>query len=185
MPGWAWIVLGVVVVAILAAVGIALVRKQRTTRLRRTFGPEYERAVSEYGGQSKAESELESRRRRREELTIRPLEPAARERYVQQWRSLEARFLDDPGGALSHADALVLEVMEERGYPMDDFEQRSADISVDHAAVVQHYRAAHAISMANAHGRASTEDMRQAVIHYRALFEELLGDRRDERREAP
>jgi hypothetical protein len=184
MAGWVWIVVAVVVLTILVSVAVGLMRRRRSTQLREGFGPEYDHAVSEHGGRSEAEADLIARRKRREQLDIRPLEPAARQRYLEQWQVVQARFVDDPSGAQSQADTLVLEVMRARGYPTDDFEQRAADISVDHPRVVEHYRAAHGISVAAIHGQASTEDMRQAVVHYRALFEELLGDEAHQQREA-
>jgi hypothetical protein len=181
MPVWAWIVIAVAVVLVVAAVAWAMYRRRRSRMLRGRFGPEYDRAVAERGGRWKAESELAARQRRRQELDIRPLEPAARERYMVEWRGTKARFVDDPGGAVAEADRLITQVMRDRGYPMEDFEQRSADISVDHANVVDDYRAAHAISMANDHGQASTEDLRQAMVHYRRLFEDLLETRGPDR----
>jgi hypothetical protein len=171
---WLLIVLVVVVVVLAAVVAWALVGKRRTQRLRSQFGPEYDRAMTEADNRRSAESELEARRRRREDLDIRPLSPEARERYARSWRDAQARFVDAPAEAIRQADALTMEVMRERGYPVDDFDQRSADISVDHPDVVENYRAAHGISMASEHGKASTEDLRQGMVHYRALFEELL-----------
>jgi hypothetical protein len=181
VPMWAWIVIAIGIVAILAIVAWAMYNRRRSRMLQDRFGPEYGRAVAELGSKRQAETELASRQRRREELAIRPLAPAARERYVGMWRKTQARFVDDPAGAVGEADHLVIEVMRERGYPMEDFEQRAADVSVDHPHVVDNYRAAHAISMANDHGKASTEDLRQAMVHYRGLFDELLEGPRSER----
>jgi len=181
MPLWAWIVMGVAVVLVVAAAVWMAFRKRRSGQLQERFGPEYERAVDEQGGRWKAESELAGRQRRREKLEIRSLDPAARERYTAEWQATQARFVDEPAGAVTQADRLVIQVMSDRGYPMEDFEQRSADISVDHPHVVDDYRAGHAISMANEHGRASTEDLRQAMVHYRRLFEDLLESRREDR----
>jgi len=177
-----------IVVAILAAllVGAAalLARRRRSQQLREGFGPEYQRTVAEHGDRRAAESELLERRQRREELEIRELEPAARERYDERWRAAQRRFVDEPGQAVAEADELVAAVMRDRGYPVeDDFDRRAADVSVDHPVVVEHYRAAHAISTQSAGGDADTEDLRQAMVHYRALFAELLGGdtgRRDE-----
>jgi hypothetical protein len=179
MPAWAWILIIVVLVAIAAFVAWSVMAKRRTGHLRDRFGPEYDRAVREQEGRRGAERELTQREKRREELEIRPLAPEARQRYADSWRNAQARFVDQPSEAVHEADLLVVSVMRDRGYPMEDFEQRSADISVDHPQVVDNYRAAHGISLANDHDQASTEDLRQAMVHYRALFEELLGDRED------
>jgi hypothetical protein len=173
MSAWIWVVIAIVVIAVIAIAWYAA-RRRRTEGLRRQFGPEYERTVEEAGRPRVAESELESRRRRRAALDIRPLAPGARTRYADEWRAAQARFVDDPAGAVAQADTLVVQVMRERGYPMDDFEQQAADVSVDHPQVVGDYRAAHDISTRSANGRAETEDLRQAMVHYRALFEDLL-----------
>ena len=165
------------VVAAIVVIGIvawAIAKRRRTASLHERFGPEYDRAVTEGGSRRTGETELRERVKRRDELDIRPLSPAAADRYASEWRDVQARFVDSPEGALHEADTLITSVMRERGYPMDDFEQRSADISVDHADVVQDYRAAHGISLANDHGAASTEDLRQAMVHYRSLFERML-----------
>jgi len=180
MPIWAWIVIGVVAVAAIALAVWAAYRKKRTEQLRRTFGPEYDREV-QMADRRSAESELEERQRRRKELDIRPLHPAARARFQESWRETQARFVDSPSEAVREADELVTRVMAERGYPMDEFEQRAADVSVDHPDVVGNYRAAHAFSMANDRGEAETEDLRQAMVHFRSLFEELLESGPDER----
>lgn len=173
MDAWIWIVIVVAVLAI--AFGVYMMTsRRRTGALRDQFGPEYDKTVDESGGRRAAESELKERVDRREELDIRPLTPAAADRYAGEWRDVQARFVDAPGAAVGEADRLVIAVLRERGYPMDDFEQRAADISVDHADVVENYRAAHGISLANDQDRASTEDLRQAMVHYRTLFERLL-----------
>jgi len=164
----------IVIVLIVLALAWFLMRQQRTARLRKQFGPEYERAVSESGSRQAAEAELEDRRARREKLEIIALEPAARDRYLEQWRLVQAQFVDSPTEATRAADRLINEVMRDRGYPVEDFEQRAADISVDHPQVVDDYRAAHAVAEANERSEASTEDLRQALVHYRSLFEELL-----------
>jgi hypothetical protein len=174
MPAWVWVIVAIVVIVAIALAVWAAMRKRRTESLRQQFGPEYERTVDDADNPRDAESELEERRRRRAELDIRPLAPAARGRYADEWRSVQARFVDDPAGAVGQADALVTQVMRERGYPMDDFDQRAADVSVDHPQVVGDYRAAHDISMRSSNGDAETEDLRQAMVHYRALFEQLL-----------
>jgi cytoskeletal protein RodZ len=178
MPAWLWIVIAVVVIVAVALAVWAAMRKRRTEQLRQQFGPEYDRTVEETGAERDAQSELEARRRRRAELEIRPLAPGARTRYAEEWRSVQARFVDDPSGAVAQADTLVTQVMRERGYPMDDFDQRAADVSVDHPDVVGDYRSAHDISTRSANGEAETEDLRQAMVHYRALFERLLEEDR-------
>jgi hypothetical protein len=164
----------IVIVVIVLALAWILMRQQRTARLRKQFGPEYERAVSESGSRQAAEAELEDRRARREKLEIVALEPAARDRHLEEWRLVQAQFVDSPTEATRAADRLINEVMRERGYPVEDFEQRASDISVDHPQVVDDYRAAHAVAEANERSEASTEDLRQALVHYRSLFEELL-----------
>lgn len=163
-----------VVVVLLLVAGIVLMRRRRSDTLREHFGPEYHRTVHEMGSPSKAEAELMARRKRVEKLRIVPLAPADAERFTREWRSLQARFVDSPQGALFEADQLVRELMLKRGYPMGDFDSRAADISVDHPAVVDHYRAAHGIMLRDQRGEADTEAMRQAIVHYRALFGELL-----------
>ena len=178
MDTWVWIVIAVAAVVVLAVLAAWLAaRRRRTGRLQEQFGPEYERTVEESGARRRAEAELEERRERRAALDVRPLAPAARDRYLERWRVVQERFIDDPGGAVSDADHLVNQVMRERGYPVeDDFERRAADVSVDHPHLVENYRAAYAVAGANARGEASTEELRQAVVHYRSLFDELLGE---------
>jgi hypothetical protein len=166
-----------VILMILALLAVAVflhARRHASHTLERRFGPEYGRAVDEYGSRSKAEAELKARQKRVEQLHIAPLSPADAARFNADWKSLQARFVDNPKGSLVEADALVRELMHKRGYPMGDFESRAADISVDHPGVVDHYRAAHEIALLDRHGEVDTEGMRQAVIHYRALFADLL-----------
>jgi predicted nucleic acid-binding protein len=178
------LLLVVVVVAALAYWALTR-RRRRTEQLRERFGPEYEHAVEERGDRRQAEAELAERRERRARLDIRPLDPGARERYGERWQAAQRRFVDKPIEAVGEADALVAAVMSERGYPVsDEFDQRAADISVDHPVVVEHYRAAHEISLRTTAGEASTEDLRQAMVHFRALFDELLGrEKRPDREE--
>lgn len=183
-----WVLVGVVVV-LLVVIGLLLARQRRSQQLKQAFGPEYRRAVAEHGDQRSAEKELTSRRRRVERFEIRPLDPASRERYSERWGATQRYFVDEPVAAVGEAHALVQEVMRERGYPVeDDFEQRAADISVDHPGVVENYRAAHQISLEAQNGQASTEDLRQSMVHFRALFEDLLApgddEQTDERRPA-
>ena len=167
----------IIVIALIVVIGVAvwLYSQQRKTKeLRGSFGPEYERAVHETGDRGKAEAELEGRKERVEQLKLRSLEPREREQFAESWKSAQAQFVDDPQGAITEADRLVAEVMQVRGYPVGEFEQRAADVSVEHPRVVEHYRAAHAIAQKNEQGSAETEDLRQAMVHYRALFEDLL-----------
>jgi hypothetical protein len=173
MPAWIWVIIVVAVIAVIALVALSAARRRK---VQSRFGPEYGRAVEETGSSRRATSELRQREQRRKELNIVPLSPAARERHTEHWQMVQARFVDSPAGAVREADALVSSVMQERGYPMEDFDQRSADISVDYPHVVENYRAAHGISLANEQEQATTEDLRQAMVHYRSLFEELLGE---------
>jgi len=168
-----------IVVAVMVVAGIAIwlfIRKRRTERLRTQFGgAEYTRAVEEGGSRRKAEAVLDKRAERVEGLHIRPLAPGDQARFVESWGKVQARFVDGPGSAVTDADQLLRDVMSNRGYPVSDFEQRAADISVDHPLVLENYRAAHQIALRQTRGQASTEDLRQAMIHYRTLFEELVG----------
>lgn len=168
----------VAVVAILAVVGgWLLYNKRRSDHLRSQFGSEYDRQVEELGSRSKAEADLAEREQRVSKLTIQPLSPADQDRFLDRWTKVQATFVDDPVRSIDYADALLAEVMSARGYPVSDFEQRAGDISVDHPNVVQHYRAGHDIAVRHSRGEASTDDLRQALIHYRALFEELVTER--------
>ena len=170
----------IIVVVVLLMAGIAIVfslRKRKTDRLRTQFGgTEYNRVVKEGGSRQKAEAMLDKRADRVESFHIQPLGPGDRTRFVESWRRVQARFVDGPGGAVTEADQLLRDVMSTRGYPVSDFEQRAADISVDHPLVLEHYRSAHEIAVRQTQGQASTEDLRQAMIHYRSLFEELVGE---------
>lgn len=174
MPSWAWILIAVVAVAVVAAVVWRALAARKTKELQERFGPEYDRTAGATGSKRAAEAELAARQVRREQLNIRPLPVEARQRYASQWSAVQTQFVDSPGAAVAAADGLVSSVMAERGYPMDDFEQRAADISVDHPEVVENYRRAKKISRASEQGQASTEDLRQAMQNYRALFDELL-----------
>ena len=175
-----WVVVIVLVALVLLGVVLWLaMMRRRSEQLREVYGPEYDRTVEESEDRRAAESELVERQKRVEEFDIRPLDPAERTRFASRWIAVQSRFVDDPKSALGEADELVTEVMSERGYPMDEFEQRAADVSVDHPEVVEHYHAAHHVYLANDRGEASTEDLRQGVVHYRALFEELLETREE------
>ena len=181
MSTWVWIVIAIAAVIVVAVVAWTAFRKRRTQTLREGFGPEYDRTVADAPSKREAEADLQERQRRREELDIKPLSPEAREHYLVAWRETQVRFVDDPAEAIGEADELIQRVMRDRGYPTEDFDQRAADISVDHPDVVNNYRAAHGISVAHTRGNASTEDLRQALVHYRALFDELLESREPER----
>ena len=160
---------------VIGVVAWLVMQKQRTLKLKQRFGPEYDLTVSEFGNRVKAEAELTSREKRVAGLEIVPLTPADAVRFTQAWSALQGRFVDNPKGAVLDADHLVRELMAKRGYPMGDFEHRSADISVDHPGVVAAYRAAQEITARDERGEADTEELRKAVVHYRTLFDELLG----------
>jgi hypothetical protein len=170
------IVLAAVVILIIAALAWLYVRNRKSTtaNLRQKFGPEYERAVREHGSERKAEAKLEDREKRVEKLNIRDLDPVEHERFLKRWESVQSRFVDSPKGAVAEADDLVSSLMKTRGYPVSDFDQRAADISVDHPQVVENYRAAHAIALRVGKDQATTEELRTAMIHYRSLFEDLV-----------
>jgi hypothetical protein len=174
MNTWVWIVIGAIVAIVVLGVVFSALRTRRSRSLQDQFGREYDRTVDKAGGRREAERELAERQKRHDELDLKPLSQDARERYLQQWQVTQGRFVDDPTGAVSEADDLVQRVMRDRGYPVDDFEQRAADISVEHPELVEKYRTANGIARASERGEASTEDLRHSVRHYRALFVELL-----------
>ena len=183
MPVWVWILIAaIVVIAVIAVIVVArsVNTRKRTKRLKERFGPEYERTLTETGEQRVAEDELAARERRWDKLDIVALLPQAREKYAASWRAVQTAFIDNPSSAVGDADRLVMAVMRERGYPIEDFDQRAADISVDHPAVVDNYRAAHRISLSQQQGNVDTEEERQAFVHYRALFEKLLETDKDQ-----
>ncbi|MDI9918480.1 hypothetical protein [Rhodococcus sp. IEGM 1379] len=185
MPVWGWILIAaIVVVAVLAIIVARSVgSRKRTERLKGRFGPEYERTVGQVGEQGAAEDELAARERKREKLDIVPLSPELRAKYAESWRTVQIEFADNPSSAVGAADRLVIQVMRDRGYPIDDFDQRAADISVDHPKVVEDYRTGHSIYLSQAQGDVGTEDQREAFVHYRALFEKLLET--DENKDKP
>lgn len=175
------IIIGLAVFVVLAAVAIGIAiwfytKKQRTRALRSKFGPEYNRAVRAEGDTGDAEQLLQERQKRVAKLNIKPLTDAQRAEFADAWEHAQARFVDDPEAAVANADVLVQEVMGVRGYPVADFEQRVADVSVDHPAVVQNYRIAHEIAARHEHENVGIEKLREAMIHYRALFADLLHD---------
>jgi hypothetical protein len=174
-----WIVLIVVVLLALAVAGYLIAQARKRKQLQSRFGPEYDRTVEHTGRRRDAERELAERAERRQQLDIRPLPADERRAFSDRWRATQADFVDRPGAAVRAADQLVAEVMRRRGYPVGDFDQMARDVSVDHAGVVQEYRAAHDISELNDREQASTEQLRQAMVHYRALFTELLAESDD------
>jgi len=176
---WALVGLAIVALAIVAIVASRHRARSRRVELKSKFGPEYDRAVEQYGPDH-ADRELASRERRVGHFQSRELSATERARFLAAWASIQARFVDDPGVAVSGADELINEVMRARGYPTEHFDQRVADLSVEHAAVVQHYRAAKALADSNRDGRVNTEELRQAVVHYRVLFADLLQEPKSE-----
>jgi len=164
-----------VLVIIGALLGIVFARRNRSERLQDHFGPEYDRTVQNLGNEKKAQTELDERQRYVKALDIRPLSVTERERYLADWATVQSKFVDEPGQAIVDADRLIIEVMQLRAYPVSDFEQRAADVSVSYPALVSNYRAARAIALKNEQQQADTEELRQAMIYYRSLFEELLG----------
>ncbi|HTZ48799.1 MAG TPA: hypothetical protein VMH20_14490 [Verrucomicrobiae bacterium] len=164
------------VVGFLVGVVVMYAAQQaKTARLKKQFGPEYGRVIADTGDRHRTEAVLEERHRRVRKLTLRPLSATEKANFQEGWRSVQARFVDDPAIALTEADVLIGKVMAAEGYPVTEFEQRAEDISVDHPIVVENYRDGHAIELRNQQGRASTEDLRKAMINYRRLFEELVG----------
>lgn len=178
------VVAAMVVLVLIAVVGFLLWRKRRSQALRARFGPEYDRVVKKEGNVGRGEDVLQFLTKRRENLEIVPLPPSKRSEFGNRWTRVQSQFVDDPRRAVSQADQLVNEVMQTRGYPIGNFDQRAADISVDHPVVVENYRAAHEIALRHSRGQASTEDLRKAMVHYRSLFDELLEDSYPERKEA-
>lgn len=170
-----WIIVAVVVVA-LAIIGFFVWRSRRSHTIQDRYGSEYQRAVEHAGSRSKAESELREREARVAKLPLTELTAEQRARFTEAWTALQTEFVDEPQAAVVHADVLLGDVMKARGYPVGDFEQRAADISVDHPVVVENYRAAHEIAMHHGTGTGTTEDLRKAMLHYRTLFEELVKD---------
>ena len=169
-----WIAIAVGVIIVIGLIAF-ISRRQRSEHLRKQFGPEYDRHVRTIGSQTKAEAELAAREQRYRKLDIKPLTPGAKQRYLEEWHSVQSRFVDEPKAAIHDADVLVEQVMRDRGYPVGDYRRQTEDLSVEHADVLDNYRVAHAISQRSDAGTVSTEDMRKAVVAYRALFERLVG----------
>jgi hypothetical protein len=174
MDTWVWILIGIGGAVVVLAIVWSLVRARRTKQLREGFGPEYDRVAADAPTKREAESELRARRERHEQFDIKDLAPERREEYRARWTEVQASFVDEPDKAIARADSLIQEVMRERGYPVDDFDTRAADLSVDYPDVVENYRAAHGIRTAHERGKSTTEDLRKAMQHYRALFAELV-----------
>lgn len=179
MAAWLWAVIIVAAVIVVALFVWQTLTARRTRTLQGRFGEEYDRTVEGTGSKRDAEAELAARAERRDTFDIRALAPGARERYAGEWERIQARFVDDPGGAVHEADGLIQSVMSDRGYPVDDFDQRAADLSVDHPQVVENYREGHRLARGAELGNGTTEDLRRAMQHYRALFDELLGESED------
>ena len=179
MPTWAWIVIIIVAAVIVVAAIAAWTQQKRRAQLKERFGSEYDRTVSDRDDRRAAEKELAERERKRERLDIVPLSSEAQAKYSASWQEVQTQFVDDPSNAVNEADRLVTNVMRDRGYPIENFDQRADDISVDHPDVVENYRAAHAVYVkaSDGNGGAGTEDLRQGFVHYRALFNELLETR--------
>jgi hypothetical protein len=177
MPTWLTVVIIVVAVAVIGTVIWLAAQEMQRKRLRRRFGPEYDRAVEQADNPRAAQRELADRERRHRELDIHPLSPSARERYSQQWALVQEKFVDQPSAAVAEADRVLVALMAERGYPTEGFEQQAADLSVRHARTLEHYRAAH--DTQHSRTAASTEDLRDAMVHYRTVFEDLLTDSAD------
>jgi len=171
-----YIIIAVVLVLVIAGLILwpIFARRKRSERLHDQFGPEYDHTVQTLGNEKKAQVELEERRKHVETMNIRPLSLSERERYLADWTAVQSKFVDEPGQAVGDADRLIMEVMQMRAYPVSDFEQRAADISVNYPDLVSNYRAAREIALKNEQQQADTEELRQAMIHYRSLFEELL-----------
>jgi hypothetical protein len=167
-----YIAITAVIVIVVAA--LLVMRKRRSDQLKQRFGPEYDRAVLQHGDARHAETVLADRTKRVEKFAIHPLPAGDRDRYAEEWAGVQRRFVDDPSMAVTQADKLVIKVMTARGYPMSDFEQRTADISVNYPGVVQNYRSARDIVVQHSQGQSTTEDLRQAMVYFRSLFDELL-----------
>ena len=175
MSELAWVLIAVLVLIVIGIAAWSVTRSRRSARLREHFGPEYERTVGEMGEQRSAEAELVAREKNRKKLDIVELSAQARDEHAATWQKVQAEFVDAPSDAVGRAERLVTRVMRERGYPIDDFDQRASDISVDHPDIVENYRSAHSIYRSQQDGQIETEAARQAFVHYRALFDRLLG----------
>jgi len=175
-----WVLIGLGVVIVAALIGYFALRNRRTAALRDQFGDEYDRTVDSAGSRAKAEAALQEREERVSNLDIRPLTPEERDGFSGEWRDVKALFVNSPVEAVHHADRLLTNVMKARGYPMADFDRRYEDLTVDHGEVARHYREGHEITLRHQQGQASTEDLRQAMIHFEALFDDLVNEVRGE-----
>ena len=175
-----WVLIGLGVVIVAALIGYFALRNRRTAALRDQFGDEYDRTLDAAGGRAKAEAALKEREERVSNLDIRPLTPEERDGFSGEWRDVKALFVNSPVEAVHHADRLLTNVMKARGYPMADFDRRYEDLTVDHGEVARHYREGHEITLRHQQGQASTEDLRQAMIHFEALFDDLVNEVRGE-----
>jgi len=168
----------IIVIAVVVIIGVILglvfARRNRSDKLHEKFGPEYDRTVQTMGGERKAQTELNERQKHVKTLDIRPLTVSEHDRYLAEWAAVQSKFVDEPGQAIKDADRLIIEVMQLRGYPVSDFDQRAADISVKYPTLVSNYRGAREIAIKNKENKANTEELRQAMIYYRSLFDELL-----------
>jgi hypothetical protein len=179
MPTWVVVIIVVVAVVLIGAVAWLVSQEMKRKRLREKFGPEYDRTVSDHENPRAAERELAAREKRHADLDIRPLTPSAQERYSQQWALIQEQFVDRPAGAVTEADRVLVALMAERGYPTDGYDQQLADLSVKHSRTLEHYRTAHETMRGHERTQASTEELRDAMVHYRTVFEDLLTDGAD------
>ena len=175
-----WIAVAVIVVLAVVAFAFVMQRRRQTRLMREKFGPEYDYAVKKVGSVDRAEAELRARAERVRQYDIRPLSAAERDRFVHDWRTIQGMFVDQPQVAVERADKVIGDVMQARGYPVGDFEQRTSDISVDHGSAVREYRIAHGLTIANERGVKNTEKLREAMLHYRNLFDELVEERKEQ-----
>jgi len=171
---WLWLLIALIAVVVIVGIAMRTARARRTASLRHRFGTEYDRRIDEVGDRRAGEAELRDVTKRRDDLEVHPLSDAARARFGERWLAVQSNFVDQPDRAVAEADGLVGEVMRQRGYPVDDFDERIDMVAVDHPTVAEHYRAAHAVYLRNEQRMASTDDLRQALLHYRTLFEDLL-----------